>query len=220
MAISKEDFVKKIDELYKLNEAKTKEYSEKLYFIVNGDDWSFIIKLVAIIESTLTKLLLEKSGDVNFTKFFESVSVSRKIDLLFELELCSLEGKNFIKYLLKLRNKLAHDPNELDFNFADYINELDKNQKNELLQSINIAKNNEYKDSYKKLLFNDTKVAIWINILPLLLALDFTRETLKMEKEVLEISTAKSEEILKNIIPELFINTSIEMEKIVGKNGT
>ena len=209
MAINKDDFTKKIEELYKIYEINYKEFSDKLYSIVNDDDWSFVIKVVAIIESTLTKLLLEKSGDIKFTKLFESISVSRKMDLLFELGLCTSEGKTFIKYLLKLRNKLAHDPDELDFNFEKFIKELNKTQRNELLKSINISKNNKYNDSYRKLIFEDTKNAIWINILPLLLVFDFTRETLKMEKELEELSAVKTEEILEKIAPELFIRPNV-----------
>jgi len=154
-------------------------------------------------------LLLEKSGDIKFTKLFESISVSRKMDLLFELGLCTSEGKTFIKYLLKLRNKLAHDPDELDFNFEKFIKELNKTQRNELLKSINISKKNKYNDSYRKLIFEDTKNAIWINILPLLLVFDFTRETLKMEKELEELSAVKTEEILEKIAPELFIRPNV-----------
>ena len=208
MAISKDDLIEKFNELLKTYESRYKEYRDKLFFIVNGDDWSFIIKLVAIIESTLTRLLLEKSGDNNFISFFETISVSRKVDLLFELGLCPLEGKTFIKYLLKLRNKLAHDPNEIDFKFNDFVKKLDKNQRNELLKSINISKDNKFNEDYRKLVFDNTKTAIWVNILPLLLVLDYTRETLKMEKEVMEISAINSERILEIIKPELFTNLS------------
>jgi hypothetical protein len=210
MAISKDDFTKKMGDLFKLYEIRYKEYSDKLNFIVNGDDWSFIIKLVAIIESTLTRLLLEKSGDIKFINLFESISLSRKIDLLFELRQYSLKKKTFIKNIKKKRNKLAHDSNELDFKFKIFIKELDNNQRNELLHAINISKDNKYNDSYRKLVFNDTKIAIWVNILPLLLVFDFTRETLKMEKELEEISAVKTEEILKKFKPELFINTNKE----------
>jgi len=210
MAINIDDVINIFDELFETYKTNLEDYSKKLSIIVNDNDWSFVIKLVAIIDSTITKLILEKSGDTKFISLFESISISRKLDLLFELGLCTSECKTFIKYLLKLRNKLAHNPNELDFNFKNYIEELDKNQKNELLQSINISKDNKHSDNYKKLIFDDTKTAIWINILPLLLVFDFTRETLKKLKEIDEISATTSEELLKKYLPEIFIIANIE----------
>src|SRR5690242_8323284 len=79
--------------------------------LIDEDDWSFVIKVHALIEAAVTHLLVIASGKnelENIYTFLE-LSDSRTGKLAFVRELGLLENKyrRFIKTLSELRNKLC-----------------------------------------------------------------------------------------------------------------
>jgi len=71
------------------------------------DDWSFILKLHAILESALTSLLEKRLPAEDFDN---TMTFARKIQLVFELPECSRdpEYRSFFFSLNSLRNRFAH----------------------------------------------------------------------------------------------------------------
>ena len=89
------------------------------------DDWSFVIKLHALMEAAVTYLLAEHFGDQRLGKFFDRLEMSNprvgKLALLNELDLLPSEARTFLQKLSELRNNRVHDIREVGFDLERYI---------------------------------------------------------------------------------------------------
>ena len=97
----------------------------------NEDDWSFIIKLHALLEAALTTLLAAKVGQ-ELRSTFARLEMSRadtgKVAFAKALGLLVQEERRFIRELSELRNELVHSVERITFNLSDYVAKLDPSQ--------------------------------------------------------------------------------------------
>ena len=100
--------------------------------ILSGDDWSFVIRSHAVIEA-LVSALLATQLDRRLVPLFNRLELGDvdfgKLAFAKALGLLSSDQRRFISLLSTLRNKLAHNPKHLSFNFDAYFESLDKNQR-------------------------------------------------------------------------------------------
>ncbi|MCG6154116.1 hypothetical protein [Leptospira bandrabouensis] len=203
MPIYKKDLQKKLKLTIESIKKKTSKEIKRLSVISKGDDWSFMIKSLAVLESTILKLLIAKSNDIRYEKFYSRISLSQKADLLTDLELISKQQRKFISFLSKIRNNLAHNPEEINFNLKKYINTLDIN---ELKQLPNQISNSEDEKDKLDLTFikKNPKKAIWITLAILLSLLIAETELIEKEIELTNLAIKTSEELIQKIAPEMF----------------
>jgi hypothetical protein len=128
----------------------------------NEDDWSFVIKCHALIETACSFLLTTYFRNPNFKDLFARIEMSDikkgKIVFLKKADLMIPEEINFITGLSELRNKLAHDIQGIAFKFTDYLVKLDKNQKKSFAKRFGYAYLKS--DSEGKLVLSDPKPII------------------------------------------------------------
>jgi hypothetical protein len=102
-----------------------------------GDDWSFVIKMHALIEAMVSHLLTHAIGDTRISEFFERLELSNprtgKIALAEMLELLESPERRFIRLISELRNRLVHNVRNVNFNLQAYYEGLDKNQRRNFL---------------------------------------------------------------------------------------
>jgi len=147
-----------------------------------GDDWSFIIKCVAFTESILNRALVSQTKSEVFEKIFSRLSISTKINMAYELGLfTSKYEKLFLEYLVSLRNKLAHDPKEMDFSFQEYFSKMTKQELDNFKTHMKID-NDEKDDEYYGFIFKHPKDGIWVLLNSVLAVLVFRQEFNKVEK--------------------------------------
>ena len=147
-----------------------------------GDDWSFIIKCIALTESTLNRALVSQTKTEVFEKVFSRLSISTKLNMAYELGLfTSKYEKIFLEYLVSLRNKLAHDPNEIDFSFQEYFSKMTKQELDTFKNHMKID-NDKKDDEYYGFIFRHPKDGIWILLNSVLAVLVFRQEFNKVEK--------------------------------------
>ena len=88
--------------------------------ILSGDDWSFVIRSHAVIEA-LVSALLATQLDRRLVPLFNRLELGDvdfgKLAFAKALGLLSSDQRRFISLLSTLRNKLAHNPTHLSFNF-------------------------------------------------------------------------------------------------------
>lgn len=112
--------------------------------LVKEDDWSFVVKLHALIESTCSLLLrdvftvsaerffFKEQRTIDLAKQFSWLELSNvrtgKIAFLKGMQLIEKSHISFIRCLSELRNRLVHDVSNVGFSFNEYINNLDNNQ--------------------------------------------------------------------------------------------
>ena len=139
--------------------------------LLSEDDWSFIIKLSALLEAVATEALSIKFGDSRATESLSYLEYanpkSGKIVFLEKLEVITKEQFNFLKKLAELRNKLVHTISSTNFCFNDYIEGLDKNQKKNFVETFAHGIKEKLKINGDSLTRRDftlenSKIAIWI----------------------------------------------------------
>jgi len=98
-----------------------------------GDDWSFVIKMHALIEAMVSHLLTHAIGDTRLSEFFERLELSNprtgKIVVAGMLELLEGPERRFIRLVSELRNRLVHNVRNVNFDLQTYYDGLDKNQR-------------------------------------------------------------------------------------------
>jgi hypothetical protein len=116
---------------------------EKLKFLLDllkENDWTFVIKSHALIETAVTQMVIEHLGKTELTKIVELLPLSDnrtgKIAVAKQLNLLDDKQRRFVKFFSELRNSLVHRLDNLDFNFEKYVSSLDPNQKRSLKDSV------------------------------------------------------------------------------------
>lgn len=100
--------------------------------LLDEDDWSFVIKLHALIEALITSLLVFHFNEKKLSGIFSRIELSNKttgkLAFMKELDLLSDEDIKFIFSLSELRNKFVHNIENCSVTLRDWIGQLDKNQ--------------------------------------------------------------------------------------------
>jgi|TARA_B110000238_G_C15897836_1_gene340610 hypothetical protein len=96
------------------------------------DDWSFIIKLSALVEATCTHAISVLFGypqlEGCFTYLDQSNPKVGRVKLLKEMGVIFDNQAKILKALAELRNTVSHDVKNVNFKFSEHIKDLDKNQ--------------------------------------------------------------------------------------------
>ncbi|WP_428234705.1 hypothetical protein [Gracilimonas sp.] len=95
--------------------------------LINEDDWSFIIKLHALLEAATTHLLVFHFQESNLRKVISRLDMSNnqtgKLAFLKELEMISKRSRRYIRSLSEIRNSLVHDIRKVEFTLNEYISD-------------------------------------------------------------------------------------------------
>lgn len=100
------------------------------------DDWSFIIKVQALLELALAYLIQSELGRPELTKFLERLHLdgsSGKLTLIKALGLMDKSHYAYLKLLADLRNKVAHNIKYVGFNLSEYMGQKTDNQLREFV---------------------------------------------------------------------------------------
>jgi hypothetical protein len=179
------------------------------YFVsfLREDDWSFIIKIHALLEAAASQLLAHAAGDVRLQKVFERLELSNKdtgkLAFLKALELFDKKQQSFVVFVSRLRNDIVHDIRNINFKFKDHMNGMDDNQKASFVDKI-IAFNvdDPTREYWRNFIFSNPKGAIWaatfsvvvhayMKIREIKLEREYTAETMESVRQMLEEAEKK-----------------------------
>jgi hypothetical protein len=104
-----------------------------------GDDWTFVIKAHALIETGLTELLIHSLGHPELENTVVKLPISgqfSKLTLCREMGMLPDNGETerFVKELGTVRNYLVHNIRRVDFSLADYFRDLRARKRDEFLK--------------------------------------------------------------------------------------
>lgn len=108
--------------------------------LAEESDWTFIMKSHSLVESLINELLIlkinksELKGTIKFLPLHDSKT--SKIDILKSYNLLSKDAYLFLRKFSELRNKIAHSFDNVNFDFSEYYNQLDGNQKKTWLETV------------------------------------------------------------------------------------
>jgi DNA-binding MltR family transcriptional regulator len=105
-----------------------------LFKLSREDDWSFIIKTSAILESATADVLTKVLGFPNLedciSKLKHTNERSGRLTFLEKLSIINDEELKLIIKISKIRDDLAHKPEEINFTFERYFKKMNKINKN------------------------------------------------------------------------------------------
>ncbi|QIN79349.1 hypothetical protein GBA65_13445 [Rubrobacter marinus] len=93
--------------------------------LVQEDDWSFIIKLHALMEAAVTHLVVETIAKPSLQDIFARIDMSNtqtgKLAFADKLELLSKDVRRFVRTLSELRNEFVHDVSNVNVDLIAFI---------------------------------------------------------------------------------------------------
>jgi len=108
--------------------------------LLDGDDWSLVIKAQALVETCVTQALLTRLGDERIRKTVEVMPLAggevNKLQFAKDLQVLGARQRRFAKRLAALRNRLAHRIDCVNFSFSEYIESLGANERRDWQTSI------------------------------------------------------------------------------------
>jgi hypothetical protein len=104
------------------------------------DDWSFLVKIYALVETTCSRMLTEEFGKLEALDAFANVpmgtSKSGKLAFCKALGLLQRQDIFFIEQLGWLRNKFVHDVVNTQVPLGNFIAALNSDKKKELANAL------------------------------------------------------------------------------------
>ncbi len=97
--------------------------------IRDEDDWSFVVKLHALMETAITRLLTLRVGEESLHNVFARLNFAfGKLAFVKALELLDSSDRSFLHTLAELRNRLVHDVSNVNFDLVAYVASMDSGQ--------------------------------------------------------------------------------------------
>ena len=152
--------------------------------LIEKDDWSFVIKLHALIEAALSHLLAEiitlsvkeylpeEKQPTGLEEVFSWLELSNKrtgkLAFVKALDIFPEEHRRFIRALSELRNDLVHNVKNINFSFSQYLSSLDTNQVNKFTQAFSYGLRdrlilNEKEVPREEWIKEEPKWAVWFS---------------------------------------------------------
>lgn len=114
--------------------------SDFLKKLEDDDDWSFVIKIQALVEAALTEAIVSVLGEPRVKRMIERLALADeengKLRIATELGLLDKRQRRFIRRMANLRNQLAHRISDVDFKFSQFITSLDASQAKDWQESL------------------------------------------------------------------------------------
>jgi len=136
------------------------------------DDWSFVVKLHALIESACTYLLVKATNRPELEEIFSRLDIANKatgkMAFIKALNVLDEKVRAFIHALASLRNSLVHNIRSVPtFSLRSYVESLDSQQLSNFLKAIysdNVASEIERSGQNKReVLIEGAKFMLWLN---------------------------------------------------------
>lgn len=134
---------------------------------LDGDDesdWSFIIKVHALIEAAISHLLTEHLGRPELNDVLSRLDMSNKTTgkagFIEALGLLEKPERRFISSLSELRNKLVHDVRNVNFDLTEHVENMERKEQDAFLKNFNLL-SSDVTDDVRNLFRFDPRQALW-----------------------------------------------------------
>lgn len=147
-------------------------------------DWSFVIKIAALVESAVTHLLTDEIDDERFRPLVSKLymqGATGKLPLAKSLNIISRDEYAFSAGITGLRNTLAHDPRFLGFEFGEYLLSLPEPKRIDFFKWATRGKVYPLSDKHK---MSGLRVQIWGQALVILAKANVTKATRSAQRRI------------------------------------
>jgi hypothetical protein len=99
----------------------------------NDDDWTFVIKMHAVVEAAINHLLMVRLNDRALSEIISQLPTNdeRKGKMAFIKKYCLLSEKSclFVRLFSKIRNTAVHDAKSFNLDLTNYVAAIEDNEK-------------------------------------------------------------------------------------------
>lgn len=164
------------------------------------EDWSFIIKLNALIEAACTHALVARLHAPELVESFASIDLGNskhgKITMLRKLKALTTEQVSVLQLLYELRNIVAHDVSKVSFTFEAYLTEIEKDKRKKFIKVAGhgVADNITIESKQigrEQFVLENPKLALWLTIAEIISCLYLENEIAKIQLEKLTLEQSK-----------------------------
>ena len=128
------------------------------------NDWSFVIKLHALMEAAVSNMLTETFKRQELSDLFARMDLSNKTTgkaaFVKSLNLLEEPERRFMSSLSILRNSLVHDVRNVSFDFGEHVSMMNEQKQQQFVKDFNII-STEVTNDVRKLFLADPRQAIW-----------------------------------------------------------
>lgn len=162
--------------------------------LLDEDDWSFVIRANALVEAACTDALVAAFHAPHLRSSLASLELGHrkhgKVALLTKLGALQAGQKDVLVTLLELRNKLAHNADQVRFTFSAYLESLEPKPKKKFIDTAGYGLVPEGPDGVPRDQFveKNPKFALWLTLAEILACLHLEHEVAKLRLSELAAS--------------------------------
>jgi hypothetical protein len=144
--------------------------------LLEEDDWSFVIKLNALVEAVCSDALAARLHEPALAALLATLDLGHpkhgKVALLRALGSLEKDQATVLQMLYELRNKLAHNVAHVAFSFNDHFESMDKRQRARFVAVAGHGVRDDVEGvSKESFVAQNSKVAIWLTVSEILACL-------------------------------------------------
>lgn len=134
MAKYSREFIRDVTSIGAITNIETKFKLRKGFFarLLKQDDWSFIIKLHALIEAACTDLILHRIDEPGLKTIVSRLELSNKtygkLAIIKELDLLNEDYRRFVSSLSEWRNNFVHNVENCNASLSKIVAKMDQQQ--------------------------------------------------------------------------------------------
>jgi hypothetical protein len=187
--------------------------------LATEDDWSFVIKLHALVEAALTHLLTVASHNPTLDKVYALLDTSdtKKGKLAFVREM-GLLGENYRRYVVSLsqvRNRFIHDVRNVGSTLEAYVASLDPNQRSAFVRDVSLGYDRNMEVGGKQVplqqfVRENPKYGFWLGGLDLLSDIYIQKERVSLEARYAKFARELAEASYRHAVAPLLIKATGE----------
>ncbi|KAA5846511.1 hypothetical protein F2A37_07700 [Pseudomonas chlororaphis] len=167
--------------------------SEQLIRFLEDTDWAMVIKLHAVIEATVTEVIVAHTNQDALKAVIERLPLSDnqagKGKIALDLDLITRSQYSFLRKFSELRNNLVHKVENLDFDLKNFAKNLDREQRKTWKAAISwSSKDRPPQERLAEIFDINPKVALFLATLTLVTLLTVDKELSQIKREVLSAS--------------------------------
>lgn len=178
---------------------------EFLLALLEEDDWSFVIKLHALIETVTTQAIVTAVNDARVRSVVERLPLSGdeigKLRIAKDLDLYSKSQRTFVRRLSRLRNEIVHDVSKLKFEFIPYVKNQQPTERTAWQDAVCwFAEGKKSSSTWREASLVKPKLAVWMSGLMLVGLTLISQHQISGQRKVDQAVSATSEKLLKELL--------------------
>jgi hypothetical protein len=140
------------------------------HLLVETNDWAFVIKLHALLETVVTHHLTS-STDSRLANEFSRLNLNArvgKLSFVRALNLLSNEEVRFIKMVSEIRNDLVHDVHGFKFTFESHFREMQEIDRKSYVTNVSWWVDGEQREQFERAVLNGPRGTLWLTAVNIL----------------------------------------------------